>query len=62
MIQSKIIPNIKTVRHLYKPKNLGDTENICLSCTLEECNPNVCKRYEAEKAKLLKALKRKREG
>ena len=60
MIKAKIVPNIKSARHLYKPKNLGATETICLSCPLSECNPNVCKRYEAEKAKLLKSLKRKR--
>ena len=60
MIQSKIIPNIKPARHLYKPKYLGATENICLSCPLAECKPNECKRYEAEKEILLKSLKRKR--
>ena len=60
MIQAKIIPNIKPARHLYNPKYLGATENICLSCPLSECKPYECKRYEAEKAKLLKSLNRKR--
>lgn len=36
------------------------TLGASLSCPLSECKPNVCKRYEAEKEKLLKSLKRKR--
>lgn len=60
MIQAKIKPNLKPALLFYEPKNAGITENICISCPLEECKPNECKRYKEEKEKLLKSLKRRR--
>lgn len=55
MIQSKSIPKLKPIK-IYKKKSLNGIENICLTCTLDECNnPGRCKRFKEEKDKLLRS-------
>lgn len=55
MMQSKLNPKLKPIK-IYEKKSLNGIENICLTCTLDECNnPGRCKRFKEEKDKLLRS-------